>query len=154
MIGYVRDLLVRLILDPQTKSPTLEELRVVYDVDNAPLDVAPQSVAYLPVRTVPIAYDVGGGMEVRHELEVVLDVQHGDHRKAEEILGLIVTDLTRRVMTRAGDFYAAAPDEETGQTVSKVTCEVDWRPVVVYSNTPNASARIIFRAECDVPPVA
>ena len=149
MIGYVRELLLDLVVTPQATVEE-EERRAFLDVAGRPIDVVPQNLALLASGTVPIAFEIGEGMEVRHTIDVGLDVQHGDGNEADRIRDLIVLDLCKRANARAVEFMAADPDPETGQSVTLVRWEVDYRPLVAYENTPNATARITFSIDCDV----
>lgn len=150
MIGFVRDLLVEFVLTPQA-TVDVEERRAFLDVERRPIDVMPQDLELLATRTVPIGFEIGdaASVELRHTIDVGVDVQHGDAAEAERIRDLIVRDLCVRCLGAAGAFMAA-DDPTTGQSVSRVTFEVDWRPVYVNADSPNSTATITFTIDADL----
>lgn len=89
VVAAVRDLVVA----PQTTDTVTPENRVSTD------DFAPQRVAVFAVGSTPVAVEVGGGVRLAHEVDVVLTIEHLDGpTTAGLIRDAIVTDLILRAV--------------------------------------------------------
>lgn len=128
MIGWVQGLLELHVVLPQATDPVPAERRAYLDPTAAPVDVRPQEIDVRALSTVPIGYEIGGGLELRHTIEVAVDVQHGDATESRRLRDLIVLDLALRALD-VRDEIGAATDPTTGQTVTRVDWSVDYRPL-------------------------
>ena len=143
MIGYPYDLLVEHVLQPQGEA-SRGELRAVLDPDAAPLDVDPQEIDARAISTQPVAYEVGGGLEVVHRLSVVVNVQHGDPGKARERRDAIALEVALRAVA-AVDAMVNADDPAGRQQIERVTWSVDYVPLLGSTDRDtNESATFTF----------
>lgn len=140
MIGFVRDLLDEIVLEPQATVDETER-RATLHPDAGELDVVAQQLDVLALTTEPVSFEIGGGMTLRHRLDVAVVVQHGDPAEAVRIRDLIVLDLCLRAYDEVAAFEDAR-DTATGQYVTDLRWSVDYRPLSI--DTPNESATIMF----------
>ncbi len=94
MIGYLLDGARTLLLQPQVdlSDPTRT---VTLDPESAPVDTEAQTVELVAGSSRVVAY-AQGSLEWRHEIVMVLQVQHGDPAEADRRRDRIVADLTVR----------------------------------------------------------
>lgn len=140
MIGFARSVIVDEILVPQGDE-VRGETRAFLDPEAAPLDVEAQELDLLAVTTRPIGFEIGGGVELRHEVSVAVDVQHADRAEAIRLRDLIVLELCLRARDRE-DAIRQLVDPTTDQYVTAIGWSIDWRPFSI--DTPNESATITF----------
>lgn len=137
MIGFAFDLVVEHVVKPQ-QDEARGELRAYYDPDAQPLDVHAQEIDARATTSRIVGYEIGGGLTVRHEIVVGINVGHGDPVEARRLRDLIVLDVVRRLF--AAEAIAQAVDGETGQYVAAVDLgPVDYSPLGTASDT-NESA--------------
>ncbi len=112
MIGYLLDGARALLLQPQVdlSDPARS---VVLDPDSAPVDVEAQTVELVAGSSRVVAY-AQGSLEWRHEIAMVLQVQHGDPAEADRRRDRIVADLTVRWARTRGQLLTLV-DPLTGQ---------------------------------------
>lgn len=156
MIAFPRSLLISLVLDPQADPevvdvdlPEGETHVALRDVDDRPLDAVPQNLAILATTTTQTGFSIGNGVELRHTIDVGVDVQHGDAGQAEEIRDAIIHDLCLRAVDQQSEFMAAV-DPAGEQSVARVRWSIDWRPLYSSTETPNSSATITFTIDTDL----
>lgn len=140
MIGFVTGLLVEHVLDPQA-DPARGELRAFRDPTSTPLDVDAQEIDLLPLSTSVVGWEIGGTVLLRHRVDAAVDVQHGDPAEARRLRDGIVLDLVRRLLAARGEIVSAV-DVASGEAVTTVEVEVDYRPLGV--DTANESATLTF----------
>lgn len=147
MIGYPKRLLIDHVLAPQGDEAR-GELRAVLNPNEVELGVEVQNLDLMPVSTRPLQAEIGGGMSVRHELSVRVEVQHGDLTECERLRDGIVLELVTRFM---GAWSAMVNDDEDsgGQSLSGSTWRVDYRALRVA--TPAENATVVFTLDADVP---
>ena len=142
MIGFVTDLLVVNVLDPQALEER-GETRAYVDVEGLPVDADPQELDLLPLSTTIRSREIGGSIELRHTIDVGLDVQHGDAGEARRLRDAIVLELVLRHLD-ARDAYAQAVDPVSAAYVIESGFTIDYRPLAVGDTDTNASATISF----------
>lgn len=147
MIGFVQGLIETLIVAPQSSSDLDDDRRVYLDPEAAPIDAAPQEVDVRPVRTVPLTYEIGGGMQVRHTVSVAVDVQHGDPLESRRRRDLIILDLCLRTLDVRSAIYSAV-DPESGQYPTGIEWTVDYRPL--GTSDTNESAVVTFDVTVEI----
>lgn len=147
MIGFAQALIESLVVAPQDTADTPDDRRVYLDPESAPIDATPQEVDVRAVTTVPLRYEIGGGLEVRHTIAVAVDVQHGDPVEARRRRDLITLDLCLRALDRRHEILSAV-DPETGQYPTQVEWSVDWTPL--GTGTTNESAVVTFTLDAEI----
>lgn len=147
MIGFARNLVETLVVEPQTLDTVDEERRIYLDPESRPIGSDPQEADVRALTSRPLSYEIGGGVEIRHTISVAVDVAHGDPVEALRRRDLIVLDLILRTVDQL-EAIAAASDEETGQYVTRLTWEVDYRPL--GSSDTNESAVITFDLDVEL----
>lgn len=149
VIGFPRRLIEEFVLESQADPAVPEERRTYLDPEARPIDVSPQEADVLGLTTRPTSYEIGGGLELRHVVSVAVDVQHGDGAEAVRRRDLIVTDLVLRALDNRDEILAAT-DELSGQYVTRLDFEIDYRPLGsrTTADTPNESAVIAFTLDC------
>lgn len=98
MIGPVVAAVRDHVVTPQTLDTVPAERRLVLDPAAAPIDAAPQTVEVVAVSSTPMEAEIGGGVSVRHDVDVVVTVEHGDMAEAFRLRDLITTDLVLRAV--------------------------------------------------------
>lgn len=147
MIGFVRGLLEDHVLSPQGTDVVPAERRATLHPEREELGVVAQQIDVLALTTEPVSFEIGGGMTLRHRLDVAVVVQHGDSGEATRIRDLLVLDLALRALD-ATPAIMAALDEGTGQYVTDLRWTVDYRPLPGLAiDTPNETATIVFTIE-------
>lgn len=143
MIGFVRNFLIDLVLEPQSDE-AMGERRAFLDPESRPLDVEAQEIDLLGLSTAPVSYEIGGGMELRHTISAAVEVAHGDPAEAIRLRDAIVLDLVLRCLDNLDAIYALR-DPATGQYATRVEWTVDYRPFTI--DTPNENATITFTVD-------
>lgn len=147
MIGWVVERVVELVLAPQATALAPVggiDRRAYVDPDAAPLNVNATELDVLASSTVPIGREIGGGLNVRHELEVGLAVEHGDPAIAKATRDAIALDLSLRLLEQEANLLAS-PDPDGRQTLERLSWRLDYRPIVV--DTPNEYARLVITVD-------
>ncbi len=122
MIGYLLDGARALLLQPQVDLADPSRT-VALDPDSAPVDTEAQTVELVAGSSRVVAY-AQGSLEWRHEIVMVLQVQHGDPEEADRRRDRIVADLTlrwartRRELLALVDPLTGQYGTDTGWTVS------------------------------------
>lgn len=148
MIGFVRALIEELILLPQGDETVPEERRVYLDPESRPLDVMAQEADVRAVTSVPVAWEIGGGLEVRHRISVAVDVQHGDPAEAVRRRDAIALDLCLRIVDETPAILAAT-DEVTGQYPTRVEWSVDYTPLATSDTNESATIAVDVTTQID-----
>lgn len=148
MIGFARRLLVEHVLAPQSDEARGERRAFLSDSEPE-LGVSAQEIDLLATTTRPLTYEIGGGMELRHEVSVAVVVQHGDPREAVRLRDLIVLDLC----VRAVDAWPAIAQEEDvdvpGHYPTRLGWSVDWRPLTVADTNESATITYTLDTQLD-----
>lgn len=148
MIEFAHDLLVELVLTPQADEDR-GEFRAYLDVDELPIDVAPQALTVLDVTTDPIGYEIGAMMEVRHRIDVGVAVQHGELGEATRIRNRILLELCARLDAVAPAMMAADDPDGGRQQITRARWSIDYRPLNAADDLI-ATAVIEFAIDADV----
>lgn len=143
MIGWLLDQVVALVVTPQA-TVTDPDRRAALDPDAAPIDATPQTLEVLALTTRPIAYEIGNGLELRHEIAVALVVEHGDPAVARALRDAILTDLVLRLLD-ARDALMAAVDPTSGQYLSRLDFSISYIPL--EPDTPNEYGVLTITAD-------
>ncbi len=112
MIGYLLNGARTLLLQPQADVADPAR-RVVLDPDSAPVDAEAQTVELVAGSSRMLAA-AQGSLEFRHEIVMVLQVQHGDPVEADRRRDQIVADLTIQWAMRRARLLGLV-DPVTGQ---------------------------------------
>lgn len=154
MIGFAQGLIEDLIVRPQDTPDTDDDRRIYLDPDSAPIDSTPQEVDVIPMTTTPLRYEIGGSLEVRHRIDVAVDVQHGSFAEARRRRDLIVLDLCLRALWNV-EAIMSAVDPETGQYPTGLEWSVNYLPLGTTATGSNESATITFTVDVqiDTPPL-
>lgn len=146
MIGWIRQLVVDHVLAPQGDPSIPAERRAYVDPESRPLGSEAVELDVLATTTRPLAEEIGGGFALRHELDVGLEVQHGDPAEATRLRDAIVLDLVMRLTDPATlDTFGTGSDPATGQYVTRTGWVVSYAPLV--ADTPNEYARLTITVE-------
>ena len=143
MIGFARRLIVDHVLTPQTLE-VRGETRAFLDPESRPLDSNAQELDLLATTTRPIGGEIGGGLELRHEVSVAVAVQHGDPVEAIRLRDAIVLELCLRARD-SWDAIAQEVDAGSGQYAVAFAWSVDWRPLGI--DDTNETATITFTVD-------
>lgn len=148
MIGFAQELIETVVLAPQDGPDVDPDRRLYLDPESAPVDASPQEADVFAISTVPVRYEIGGGLEVRHTVDVAVDVQHGVPEESRRRRDLITLDLCLRALDNL-DALGSAVDPETGQYVTRVEWSVDYRPLSTTGTNESATIRFTLDAQVD-----
>lgn len=155
MIAAFEQALYNLILYPQETAglpdgyePTTDPdaMKCVVDPEARPIPTYGGELDLLPVTSRPVdgSYEIGGGVALQHEFDVMLLVQHGDVLEGRNRRNAIATQIALRLHENRAALDAIV-DPLTGQYVTKVTWLIDWTPLTVGDT--NQVARFIITVE-------
>lgn len=106
MIGPVVHLVRDLIVTPQTADDVPADRRLYLDPDAVPIDVHAQTAEVVAGTTVPTGVEIGAGHavpHVRHEVDVIVQIEHADPVEALRRRDAVVLDLYLRAV--AADWH-------------------------------------------------
>jgi len=142
VIGFPRSLLVDNVLTPQGDAAR-GETRAILSGSEAEIDLQSQELDVLATSSVPIRWEIGGSLEVRHTISVAVVVQHGDPAEASRLRDAIVLELILRATSQATrNALANAADPAGVQEFADLGWSIDYRPLRI--DTPNENATITF----------
>lgn len=142
MIAFAHDLLVEHLLQPQTLEGR-GETRVTLDLASMPIGTDVQEIDVRDMRTRPVAYEIGGSVQLRHTVDVALEVRHGDALEARRLRDLILTEIMVRLVRGGSAAMRSAEDTETGQQVESVAVSIDYTRPLPATDT-NETATLVF----------
>lgn len=155
MITAFEQALYDLILYPQETAglpdgyePTTDPdaVKCVVDPEARPIPTYGGELHMLPVTTRPVegSYEIGGGVALQHEFDVMLLVQHGDIVEGRNRRNAIALQIAMRLQANKQELDQIV-DPVSGQYVTRVTWLIDWTPLTVGDT--NQVARFIITIE-------
>lgn len=147
MIGWIQAAIEEHVLTPQA-TVVVPEYRAAIDPDGSGLTVSAAELDVLPLTTRPLSFEIGGGMALEHRLDVALEVTHGDTVQARRIRDRIVLDLFLRLLD-ATPTLSALVDPDSGQYLTKLTCDVSYVPLTLATTSEHARLSIVVETQLD-----
>lgn len=149
MNGYLYEALKMLVCIPQETVDDLDDSathRAMFDPESRPIGSYASEMDLVAVTTRPVegSYEIGGGVALQHEFDLLLAVQHGDAKKCIELRDAIATELALRLVAVSPSIDALV-DPVTGQYGTKVTWLLDYTNPIV--NDTSEIARFIITIE-------
>lgn len=148
MIGFPRRLLVDHVLAPQGDEALGERRAFLADVEPE-IGVEAQELDLLGLTTRPLAYEIGGGVELRHEISVAVAVQHGDRAEARRLRDRIVLDLCLRAIDASSELANEVDPDVAGHYLTAIRWAVDWRPLTLDDTNETATVTFTIDTQLD-----
>lgn len=148
MIGFPRRLLVDHVLTPQGDEALGERRAFLAEVEQE-IGIQAQELDLLGLTTRPLAYEIGGGVELRHEISVAVVVQHGDPVEARRIRDLIVLDLCLRAIDASSVLANDEDPDVAGHYLTAIRWAVDWRPLTIDDTNETATLTFTIDTQLD-----
>lgn len=150
MIAFPRRLIVDHVLTPQGLEER-GETRAILSGAEAELGVVAQEIDLLATTTRPLGYEIGGGVELRHEISVAVVVQHGDPAEAVRLRDAIVLELCLRAL----DVWSTiAQETDPGVPAgahypTRLAWSIDWRPLAISDTNETATITFTLDTQLD-----
>lgn len=158
MIAAFQQALYDLILYPQEAAglpdgfggTDPDAVKCVVDVENRPIPTYGGQLHMVPVTSRPVegSYEIGGGVALQHEFDVLLLVQHGDIAEGIKRRDAIASQIAMRLAANKVELDQVT-DPISGQYATKVTWLIDWTPLGTGDTNQVARFVITFETQWD-----